>query len=185
MVTDVQADSPAARAGVMAGDVVQSLDGETVGPEALNRMLAGRAVGSVAKLGLWRDGAASTVPVVIGAWPDEKPTANPAPKAACAPGVAGRHDLGLTLLPLTDDARGRLGLGEGAKGAQVADVAAGSVAADRGIKAGAVIVNVQRKPVATPAEVQAGIDAARASGRGFVLMLVRDDHGLRWVALPD
>ncbi len=184
MVTDVQADSPAARAGVVAGDVVQSLDGEATAPEVLNRTLAGRTIGSVAKLGIWRAGAASTVSVVIGAWPEEKTTANAAPAAACQPALAARRDLGLTLVALTGDVRGRLGLAAQAKGVQVADVAANSVAADRGMAAGSVIVNVQQRPVGSAAEVWAGIDASRAAGRGFVLLLVRDGRGLRWVALP-
>jgi hypothetical protein len=52
---------------------------------------------------------------------------------------------------------------------------------------GDVILRVLDKPVATPDEVLAGIKAARATKRDFVLMLVlpkvRDVPGPKWVAL--
>jgi hypothetical protein len=46
---------------------------------------------------------------------------------------------------------------------------------------------VQDNPVASPAEVKAGIETARAEKRQYVLMLVlpkvRDVPGPKWVAL--
>ena len=51
---------------------------------------------------------------------------------------------------------------------------------------GDVILRVQNQPVATPDEVWAGVDAARADKRDFVLMLVlpkvRDVPGPKWLA---
>ena len=69
----------------------------------------------------------------------------------------------------------------------VTSVAANSDSALRGMASGDIILRVQDKPVATPAEVQTGIDAARASKRNFVLMLVlpkvRNVPGPKWVTL--
>jgi hypothetical protein len=52
---------------------------------------------------------------------------------------------------------------------------------------GDLILRVQDKPVATPAEVQAGVDAARAGKRDAVLMLVlpkkQDAPGPKWIPL--
>ena len=66
----------------------------------------------------------------------------------------------------------------------VQDVLANSAAADRGITAGSLIMNVNRQSVASPADVQQGIDAARKENRSFVLVLVRGTQSLRWVVLP-
>jgi hypothetical protein len=52
---------------------------------------------------------------------------------------------------------------------------------------GDVILRVQDKPVSTPEDVQAGIDAARADKRDFVLMLVLPKKqtvpGPKWMPL--
>jgi len=185
MITDLQDDSPAARAGLADGDVILKVDGNAeVGPRTLNRKIASFSVGSVTKLVIWRDGVQLTVPVVIGEWPADEATAAPAPSADCEASHTDRPDLGLRLGPLTEDVRGKLGVSAHQGGVLVTDVIANTVAADRGIVAGSIIVNVQRQAVASATDVQSGIDAARAAGRSFVLLLLRDGQGLRWVTLP-
>ena len=66
----------------------------------------------------------------------------------------------------------------------IEDVVAHSAVADRGITAGSLLVSVDRQPVASPADVQPRIDAARRANRHFVLVLVEDQQGLQWMALP-
>ena len=55
------------------------------------------------------------------------------------------------------------------------------------MESGDVILRVQDKPVATPAEVESDIDAARTEKRDYVLMLVlpkkNDVPGPKWVPL--
>jgi S1-C subfamily serine protease len=59
--------------------------------------------------------------------------------------------------------------------------------ARRGVVAGDVILRVAGSAVATPPEVQSGVDAARAGKRDFVALLilpkVREQPGPKWVAL--
>ena len=59
-----------------------------------------------------------------------------------------------------------------------------SAAADRGITAGSLLVSVDRHPVTSLADLQLHIDAARSANNQFVLMLVEDQQGLQWMALP-
>jgi serine protease Do len=185
MITDMEDDSPAARAGLAEGDVILKLgDDDARGPQALNHAIASSTIGSVTRLVIWRDGAQRTVAIVIGEAPADKAAATPATLAACGAAAPGRRDLGLVLGPITTGVRDKLGLDAQDKGVLVTDVAANTVAADHGLAAGSLLVNVNRHAVASPADVQAGIDAARAAGRGFVLMLVRNSKELRWVALP-
>jgi serine protease Do len=69
----------------------------------------------------------------------------------------------------------------------VTNVAANSDPAQKGITNGDIILRVQDKPVATPDEVRASIEAARASKREYVLLLVlpkkSDVPGPKWFAL--
>jgi serine protease Do len=185
IITSVEDDSPATRVGMTVGDVILKVgDDDEIEPRTLSHKIASSTIGSVIKLVIWRDGIQHTVPIVIGESPADKAMAKPATPGVCEAARTGRHDLGLVLGPITEDARGMLGLNPHESGVLVTDVVANSVAADHGVAAGSLIVNVHRQSVTSPAEVQSGIDAARAENGSFVLMLVRSSEGLRWMALP-
>ena len=65
----------------------------------------------------------------------------------------------------------------------ITDVAAGSPAAERGLKPGDVIVEVQQQEVNTPADVVDRVDRVRKTDRKSVLMLIQGQDGPRWVPL--
>ena len=70
LVTSLAPDGPAAKAGVLIGDVVLSLDGTPVAaPEDLLDLLTGSRIGQVATLQLLRGGSPAEVAVTIGARP--------------------------------------------------------------------------------------------------------------------
>ena len=60
----------------------------------------------------------------------------------------------------------------------------GGVAAERGIKPGDVIVEVQQAEVASPDDVMKKVEAQRAQDRKSVLMLIQGQDGVRYVPLP-
>src|SRR5215207_574853 len=63
LVADVTGDSPAAKAGLKAGDAVTAVNGQSVsGPRELARTIAAIRPGSDAKLTVWRDGKETEVP---------------------------------------------------------------------------------------------------------------------------
>ncbi len=55
---------------------------------------------------------------------------------------------------------------------------------DRGLSAGDVIERVQTQPVTTLADLRQRVQAERAKGVEYVLLLIRDQDGPRWVAMP-
>jgi S1-C subfamily serine protease len=70
IVSSVEADSPAAQAGIRAGDVILDIDGRVVtGADDLVRLLTGEQIGRSVAIGLLRDGQRHSVAVV----PQERP----------------------------------------------------------------------------------------------------------------
>jgi len=70
LVTGLAPDGPAARAGVLIGDITLAFDGTPVAaPEDLLDLLTGSRVGHTATLHLLRGGAPTDVQVIIGARP--------------------------------------------------------------------------------------------------------------------
>jgi S1-C subfamily serine protease len=70
LVVNVTADSPAATAGVLIGDLILDLDGEPIeSPEDLLDRLAGDRVGREVALRILRGGTSQTIPVVVGERP--------------------------------------------------------------------------------------------------------------------
>jgi len=65
----------------------------------------------------------------------------------------------------------------------ITEVGQGTPAADHGLKAGDVIVEVQQEDVSSPADVQDRVEKVRKAGRASVLFLVQSSEGLRWVPL--
>ena len=78
--------------------------------------------------------------------------------------------LGLRLAPSDD-------------GVEVVAVSPSSPAADKGLKAGDVILQVGGQAVAKPADVKAGLEAAKKEGKKAVLLLVKGREGTRFVAI--
>ena len=150
-----------------------------------NREIAESRVGSTVGLTVWRDGASQVVMVTVGPAPPEPAATKITMPENRQPERVTSSDLGLVVGPVTDDIRRKLDLTAAPPiGVAVAAVMPHSVAADHGIAAGSLILNVDRLPVTSPADVQQRIDVARNQRRPFVLMLIQDEEGLRWVSLP-
>lgn len=185
IVIGVESGSPAARAGLSDGDIIFKVGGDAVpNPRSLNRKLAGTAIGRVVALAIWREGNEQTVLATI----EESQTDTEMSRSAVSLSAQAVHtprgDLGLILGPITQDDRAKLGIPLQQTGAIVEDVVPNSEAADQGVSAGSLIVNVDRHPVSGPADVQRYIDMARKEYQKFVLVLTQDPQGRHWVALP-
>jgi serine protease Do len=173
LVAQVSPGSPADKAGLQRGDVILGVDGKSIPkPRDLSRLVAGTPVGSTVKLDVLRDGKSLSLPVVI-----EK-LAGPSAERAEAGAPAGAAALGLEIADLDDDLRQQFGLRD-AKGAVVADVEPGSPAGDAGVRPGDLLVEIDRKPVATAADAERQL----ASSGESVLLLVRRGDGTIYVVL--
>ncbi len=74
LIKEVAPDSPAAQAGLRAGDVVLDIDGHAIDdPDALRFRVATLAVGTPVRLDYWRDGAGATATVTLSPPPEIPP----------------------------------------------------------------------------------------------------------------
>jgi serine protease Do len=173
LVAAAQKDSPAAAAGVKSGDVITTVDGETVAdPHDLARRIAALGPKKTVKLGLIRNGSPMTIDVTLGTMPAEKTAAAESRNSDDDEGSA-LAKLGLTLRPA-----------HGQDGVVVAEVDPDGAAADKGLKQGDVILEVAGKSVKRPGEVVDAIDAAKADGKKSVLVRVKSNDGERYLTLP-
>ncbi len=172
LVAKETAKSPAEAAGVKVGDVITAVNGDTVAdPKDLARRIAALGPQKTADLAIWRNGAQQTIAVTLGAMPMDKEANAEAP--AKAEEATPFAKLGLSL----ERARG-------GEGVAIADVDPDSVAADRGLQAGDVILEAGGKPVTRPGEVAEAFAAAKADGHKSVLLRVKSGDAVRFVALP-
>jgi serine protease Do len=150
LVTQVENDSPAAKAGVKVGDVVRELDGQKI-PDAgeLQVEVGQKRPGSTIKLGILRDGKNLTVPVTLEAMGARDKSDNEVSDAG-----KSKPRWGLGLSDLDGNVRGQIQVPSEVHGAVVEQVQPGSSADDAGLQRGDVIVQVNRKDVQSAADVR-------------------------------
>lgn len=168
LVASVEADSPAAKAGLQPGDVIRAVEGKPIAtPRELALTVASVKPGEATKVDILRDGQAKTLTVAVGTIPDEK-------VASAEPAADKKARVGIALAPLSPDVRSQMDLPEKTKGAIVAEVQPGSPAEQAGIQQGDVIVGVGPKAVASPGEAVNAIRDAVGSGHAVALRVLRD-----------
>ncbi len=181
LVTDVP-EGPAAEAGIEQGDVILSFDGrEVADTRELVRQVGNAEVGKAVRVLVFRDGETKTLMVTLGRREDAEravPASAPATEEPMSADI-----MGLKITTLTDELREGLGLPDGTEGLVVEDVAEDSEAFEKGLRAGDVITEAGQEVVATVADLEARIEAARDAGRKSLLLLVRRAGDPRFVAL--
>ena len=176
LVASVVAGSPAERAGVKPGDIIVEFAGKKVAKSGdLPSLVAEARVGNDVPVVVAREGKEVRLTARIARLEEEE-----AAKVADVE-VDGKNKLGLSVQPLTPPMASELGL-QVREGVLVRDVAAGSRAGEAGIRAGDVIVEVDRQPVRTVEELKAHVDN-QVKGAPMVL-LIRREGGTMYVAIP-
>jgi serine protease Do len=164
-ITRVEANSPAATAGLQAGDAVVEYNGQRVeGIEQFSRLVRETPAGREVKLKVYRNGAAQTVTAKVGshsvgvisqifpqgpgngsAWPDSLQTFMSTWRSS---------GLGVEVEALSGQLADYFGVKEGVL---VRSVIKDSAADKAGIKAGDVIVKAGDSKIATPADLTSRI----------------------------
>ncbi len=184
MISGVNEGGPAEAAKIRNGDIILKFDGQDVKDmRALPKIVAQSEIGKSVPVTVWRDGKEVALQAVVGELPEEQKVASTAPDKPTPAKPMELSGLGLRLSPITPDARDKFRLTADQKGVLITEVVPGTPAADKGLKAGDVIMEVQQEEVSSPADVQDRVEKVRKSNRKSVLMLVQTSDGLHWVPL--
>jgi len=184
MVVDVDPAGPSVGV-LLEGDVILQFDGKTVARmRDLPRIVAETEVGRAVPVKVLRNGDERNVDITLGRL--EAPgdmamvgeSEEPAPAVEETVPSAGLSELvGLGVAPLTDAGRQEFGIDAAVDGIIITQVADGSDAYDKGMIPGLMITEVNQKPVASVAEIEALVAEAGNAKRPAVLFKVTDPAG--------
>ena len=182
LVTDVP-EGPAKASGILSGDVITLFDGQSVSDVGdLTRRVADAPVGEAVPVIVLRDGQTETLQVTLGRREEAEAVTIPA-SAPAMEAPRKTESLGLTLAPLDDDMRTRLGLPASEEGLLVLEVDPASEAFTKGLREGDLITEAGQQKVIRLEDFEAKVAEVKTAGRISVLLLVRRGGDPRFVAL--
>ncbi len=170
LVADVEAGSPADKAGVQVSDIILKFDGKPINSSIdLPRLVGATKPGIRSTLTIWRKGAQKELTVSVGELPEEKVAAAKSKEAKKA------NRAGLAVTELTKEQKGILKINNGV----LVEEATGA-AARAGIQTGDVIVAVNNQEVNTSEELARLLnDPARKNAA----LLVKRGENAHYVSL--
>jgi serine protease Do len=166
VVTQVEPDSPGAKAGLKVGDVITQIDGKEVTDAGGLQVVVGEQnPGTTIHLQVMRDGKSVTTPVTLEAMGKRDKSGNETSDAG-----QGKPRWGIGLGDITPDVRQQLQAPENVHGAVIERVQPGSPADNAGLQQGDVILEVNRKPVHDAAEVKNALGSVPKGQDALVLV---------------
>ncbi len=162
LVSNVRSGSSADKAGVKRGDIITAINGEKIeDSNVLRNKVAGTLPGTEIKLTVNRDGNEIELTAKLDEFSvDASKKSGPGQgddENETGPQNQGGK-LGLGLQPVTPQIAKQLGLDSDSEGMVVTDVDPSGPAAEAGIDRGDVILEINRKPVNSIADVKAALD---------------------------
>ncbi len=172
----ISPDSPAAKAGFKAGDVIVEFAGKAVaGPQELQGLVEQSPIGKEQTMVVLRDGKRVELKVS----PTEM-AGEPVAAGDKATHGSTLEKLGMEVQDLTPDLAAKLQI-HAEQGVVVTDVQAGSAAERAGLASGTVIASANRAAVKNVEELSKALDE-KSLAKG-VLLLVRTAQGSRFLVL--
>jgi serine protease Do len=182
LVSEVLPNSPAKAAGIQTSDVVLKFDGKKVDKlRSLPRVVLETPIGKKVDVTVWRNGKEKNLPVKVGRF--EEPKVASAEVPAPTPQPVGKTVLGMDLASLTPLLRERFEVEPSMDGVAVLEVDPQGRAAEKGIRPGDIIVEVDRQKVTSPADVEARMKAAKNERKAVLFLINRNNQNVH-IALP-
>jgi serine protease Do len=171
LIDQVEPGTPAADAGLKAGDVITKVNGQAIKDAAdLARRIAALTPGDKAEISYLRDGKEKTADITLGGQKSEKTAKTESTEKD------GRALLGVEVVPAKEVS------GAGDQGLVIVKIDPKGPAASMDLENGDVILEVSGKPVSAAEDVKAGIAAAKRDGKKAILLMVKNAEGSHFVA---
>ena len=189
LVNSVTEGGPAAKAGLINGDLVTGFDGKPVYDDrSLPRIVADTPIGKTVSMDVLRKGRKQSMKITVQKLADDakvdKPVkAPPAPQKPGAKAPPMLTQMGLSLGVLDGPVRAKFKIGAGVQGVVVTAVEAGSPAGEKNLRPGDVIVEVAGQAVKTPDDVSKRVEADAKAGKKVALMLINRDGDVQYLGL--
>ncbi|MGZ3460427.1 MAG: trypsin-like peptidase domain-containing protein [Archangium sp.] len=153
IVSQVNLNSPAGKAGMKQDDVIVAIDGQKVGSGGeLTRTVALKKPGSTSTLDVFRDGKRQALKVQLGTRPDREGLSVRPRRGGDGSEQTSKARVGVSLSNVDPRIVERTGL-QSPQGALVTDVLPGSPAERADLEPGMVVVEAEHKPVRNAEEL--------------------------------
>src|SRR3989338_2134741 len=177
LISHVEKDGPADKAGIEASDVILRFDGKLVDSSGdLPRIVAATKPGSRVVIELWRKGAIRRITVEVGEMPEEEKLARSAKKLADDVAEMVSH-LGIAVIELTREQLQELQI----QGGLLVEEVKGSAARAAGLQQGDVLLAIGNMPIRSVKQLNEILKQV-PKGRN-VALLVRRGNAATYVAI--
>ena len=186
LVSEISPGGPAEKGGLKVGDVIVKFDKKPVpAMRDLPRIVAETEIDKPVSVEVVRRGKVKRLKIVTGRLQEALVEAKPEPKAERRKSNASEYSvLGLTLQNINPKSRRDYELGDEASGALVIGVDGGSLAYEAGIREGDLISEIDQMAVGSAKTAFEALEKAKKDGRKSVLVFVRSQGRVRFIALP-
>ncbi|WP_083567055.1 Do family serine endopeptidase [Hyphomicrobium sp. CS1GBMeth3] len=173
LVSEITPNGPASSSGLKVQDAIVQVNGDKINDSRdLARKIAEYAPDTTVDVKVWRGNKEETVKVKLGKFPGSTDElAKLEQGKSVDPASTALEQLGLTLAPAK----------AGGEGVSVTEVDPSSDAAEKGIKAGDVILEIGGDVVSGPSDVAEGIKKAKDLGRRAVMLSIKSSNQTRYV----
>ena len=169
LVSNVEADSPAARAGIRQGDVITQYNGKAITDyNQLRNIVAATTPGTTVPVQVLRNGRNQTLQATVG-----ELAATRERSGSSRSSDRGDGKYGMSVEPLTPDLAEQVGVPRGTQGVLVAGVDPAGIAADSQLQEGDVIEKIDGRTVTTVDALKSALD--RKDGKPALLLVHRKD----------
>jgi serine protease Do len=183
LVSEITPEGPAAGSGLKVQDTILQVNADKINDSKdLARKIADLRPDAMVELKVWRGGSEQNVKVKLGKFPGSAEEIAKLEQGQAPSDEKEKEDdgvqvdqLGMKLAPSKASS--------GSEGVTIADVANNSDAAEKGLKAGDVILQVDGEPVSSPEDVLAGVNKVQGNGKKAIMFYVKTADQKRVVPL--
>ena len=177
LVSSVVPDTPAAKGGILAGDIILSYDGQKIKEmRDLPKLVAQTKVGKKVDVAVWRDGKMKTLTLKIERFPEDEAIATTGPSPSKLD-----NEFGAELKVLNESLRKRYGLDDATMGVVVVDVHPGGLAAENGVRPGDILIRIGSKSISKATDVTTAIKKAKEEKKQKLVLLIQRKNNNRFI----